>query len=227
MSWFDVVIVFILLGSLLWGLKTGLLEVIFLCAGILLGWWLSGRYADDVGEMVSFSARADALLSAMAYLSIMSVCAAIFVMMGRVVKTIAVAGTLGAAGVADRIAGVALGLVIGLVISGALIVVLARLAFDFTLTETDLDIPTGGYVAVDTDATLTMIEDKRNMLVDGLLNSRIVSLSLQAWDALPRISFGPVVGDFAIALDLLAREASDNELALHFSNCYTFTPCVG
>ncbi len=206
MQWLDVLIVVILCGSLLWGLKNGLLEAIFLCAGIVVGWWLSGRYADNAGELVSLSARADAVVSVVAYIFIMSVSTVIFVMAGRVVKTIAAAGTLGAVSVADRIAGVALGLVIGLTLSGALIVILARLAFAFTLTGSDIDIAGGGYISVDGSDASAIVEDKRRLLVEGLTNSRAVSVFLDMWSARPRISLGPVIGDFAVGLDLLARE---------------------
>lgn len=214
MQWLDFLIILILCVSLLWGLKTGLLEVVFLCAGIVVGWWLSGRYADAIGELVNFSARADAFVSVLAYIFIMSVCTAVFVMSGRVVKTIAAKGTLGAASAADRMAGMALGLLMGLTLTVALIVVLARLAFTFSLAGTDIDIPAGGYVTVNGSETSALIEDKRHILVDGLVNSRVVSLFLDVWDVVPRISFSPVVGDFAIGLDLLAQEASGGRVAL-------------
>ena len=213
MQWLDFLILLILCFSLLWGLKTGLLEVVFLCIGIVVGLWLSGRYAANVGELVSFSTRADAFVSVLAYIFIMSVSTAIFVLAGRVVRTVANAGSLGAAGIADRIAGLTLGLVIGLTVSGALIVILARLAFAFTLTGSEIDVPATGIVAVDSTGVSTMMESKRHLLIDGLVNSRSVSVFLDMWESAPRISFGPVVGDFAAGLDLLAREASDNNVA--------------
>ncbi len=212
MQWLDLLIILILCFSLLWGLKTGLLEVIFLCVGIVVGLWLSGRYAANAGELVSLSAKADAFVSVLAYIFIMSVSTAIFAMMGRVIRTAADAGTLGAAGIADRIAGLTLGLVIGLTVSGALIVILARLAFAFTLTGSDIDIPSTGIVAVDSSDVSTMVENKRHLLVDGLVNSRSVSIFLDLWESAPRISFGPVIGDFAEGLDLLAKEASRNSV---------------
>ena len=213
MQWLDILIILILCVSLVWGFKTGLLDVAFLCAGIVVGWWLSGRYADDAGELVNFSAGADAFVSVLAYVFIMFVCAAIFMMCGRVVKTLASKGTFGASGAADRVAGMTLGLVLGLILSVALVVVMARLAFTFTLDETDIDIPPGGYVTLNVSRTSALIEDKRHLLVHGLVNSRVVSLFLDVWDAAPRVSLAPVIGDFAVGLDLLAREANGNELA--------------
>ena len=204
MQWLDVLILVILCVSLLWGLKTGLLEVIFLGLGIVAGWWLAGRYADSAGELVSFSASADAFISALAYTFIVSACCAIFVMIGRVIKAAANAGSLGAVGLADRLAGVTLGLVVGLTVSGALIVILARLAFAFTVAEADLDSVNSGADNVGVEA---IVNDKRELLIDGLVSSRAVSIFLNVWDAAPRISFGPAVGDFALALDLLSEEA--------------------
>ena len=179
----------------------------------MVGWWLSGRYAANAGELVSFSPGADAFVSVLAYVFIMSVSTTIFIMVGRVVKSIANAGTLGAAGLADRLAGVALGLVIGLTISGALIVVLARLAFASTFDEPDVGIPTTGIVAVDSADTGSVIEDYRHVLVDGLVGSKSVSLLLDAWEAVPEVSFGPVVGDFAVGLDALSKEADGDKVA--------------
>ena len=213
MQWLDILIILILCVSLVWGFKTGLLDVAFLCAGIVVGWWLSGRYADDAGELVNFSAGADAFVSVLAYVFIMAVSVAIFVMVGRVVKAIANKGTLGASGFADRISGVALGLVVGLTASLALIVILARLAFAFTLTGADLDMPVTGVSAVDSVDTSTIVEDKKHILVDGLVSSKAVSLFLDVWDSVPRTSLGPVIGDFAIGLDLLAEEAHGKSVA--------------
>ena len=213
MQWLDFLILFILAVSLLWGLKTGVLDVLFLCVGIVVGWWVSGRYADDAGELVSFSPGADAFISVLAYIFIMSVCTLIFVMAGRVIKAVANAGTLGAAGMTDRISGVALGLVVGLTASLALIVILARLAFAFTLTGADLNIPATGVTAVDSVDTATIVEDKKHILVDGLVSSKAVSLFLDVWGNVPRTSLGPVVGDFAIGLDLLAEEAHGKSVA--------------
>ena len=212
MQWLDFLILVILCVSFIWGLKTGLVDVVFLGAGIVAGWWLSGRYAASVGELVSFSAGADAVVSVLAYVFIMLVSTAIFVMAGRVVKSIANAGTLGAAGLADRLAGVALGLLVGLTVSVALVVILARLAFTFT--GSDIDIPATGIVSVDTVDTSSIIEDRRPVIVDGLVNSKAVSLFLDVWDTAPRTSFGPVIGDFAVGLDLLAIEASGDKVAL-------------
>lgn len=213
MQWLDFLILFILAVSLLWGLKTGVLEVMFLCVGMVVGWWLSGRYADDAGELVNFSAGADAFVSVLAYVFIMSICTLIFVMAGRVIKSVANAGTLGASGMADRVSGVALGLVVGLTASLALIVILARLAFAFTLTGADLDIPVTDVVAVDSVDTSAIVEDKKHILVDGLVNSKAVSLFLDVWGNVPRTSLGPVVGDFATGLDLLAEEAHGKSVA--------------
>ena len=213
MQWLDFLIVVILCVSLFWGLKTGLLDVVFLGVGLVAGWWLSGRYAANFGELVSFSPGADALISVLAYVFIMSVTTTIFVMVGRVVKSIANAGTLGAAGLADRLAGVTLGLLIGLIVSGALIVIFARLAFASTFDEPDIDLPTTGIAVVDTADTASVIEDNRHVLADGLVNSKAVSLFLDVWDTVPEVSFGPVVGDFAVGLEMLSREASGNKVA--------------
>ncbi len=207
MQWLDVLIFVILCGSLLWGFKTGLLEAIFLSAGVVAGWWLAGMYGDDAGDLANFSARVDTLVSAAAYILIMSVSTAIFVMAGRVVRSVLATSTLGAAGVADRIAGVALGLAIGLTISGALIIVLARLAFTFTLAGSDLEIPSGGYISMDESSASAMIEGKRRLLIESLVNSWAVSALLDLWEALPRSWIASVIGDFAVGLDLLAREA--------------------
>ena len=211
MQWLDILIILILCASILWGLKTGLLDMAFMCAGLLVGWWLSGRYADDAGELVNFSARADTFVSVLAYVFIMVVSAAIFVSVGGVVKAAANKGTLGAAGAADKIAGIALGLIIGLTLSGALIVILARLAF--TVDGSDIDVPPTGIVTMDSADVSAIIEDSRRVLVDGLVHSWAVSIFLDARNAFPNLSFSPVMGDFAVGLDLLAAEVGGNELA--------------
>ena len=213
MQWFDILIVLILVVSVVWGLKTGVLEVAFAAVGAVVGWWLAGRYAEMTGALVDFSPTADAVVSVVAYVAIVAIAVFIAVMAGKVVRSFLTTATLGTAGLADRLGGMALGLVIGLALSGALIVALARLAFDFTLEGADVRTVSAGYVVMDDSEVAAMVETPRRVLIEWMEGSYAVSGFLSARAALPNDMAALIPGDFAVGLDMLERGMDDSELA--------------
>ena len=213
MQWFDILIVLILVGAVVWGLKTGLLEVAFAAVGAVAGWWLAGRYAEMTGELVDFSPTADAVVSVVAYVAIVAIAVFVAVSAGKVVRSFLSAATLGTAGLADRMGGMALGLVIGLALSGALIVALARLAFDFTPEGADIQAASAGYIVMDDSEVAAMLETPRRALIELMEGSRAVSGFLSAREALPNDMAALIPGDFAVGLDMLEEGMDGSGLA--------------
>ena len=196
MNWFDILLLVILAAALVWGVRTGILQTAFVVIGVVVGWWLAGRYADDVGGLAGSVAFADSFITSMAYWIIIALATAVVVKIGGLIRTALNIGTLGAVGMTDRIGGLILGGIVGLVVVCALIIMLARLSFDFTIEVPTSELPGRG-------PGIVSIEDQRQALVDSLAGSSGVSAFLTVRDALPESMLGLVPDDFDMGLDIL------------------------
>ncbi|MCE2457784.1 MAG: CvpA family protein [Dehalococcoidia bacterium] len=196
MNWFDILLLVILAAALVWGLKTGILQTVFVAIGVVVGWWLAGRYADDVGGLAGSVAFADSLITAMAYWIVIALATLVVVKIGGLIRTALNIGTLGAVGMTDRIGGVILGGIVGLVVVCAVIIMLSRLAFDFTIEVPTSELPGRG-------PGIVSIENQREALVSALTESSGVSVFMSVRDALPESMLGLVPDDFDMGLDIL------------------------
>lgn len=196
MNWFDILLLVILVAAVVWGVRTGILQMAFVVIGVVAGLWLAGRYADDVGGLAGSVAFADSLISAVAYWAIIALVTAVVVKIGGLIRTALNIGTLGAVGMGDKIGGLVLGGIVGLAIVSAVIVMLARLAFDFSI-----EVPASELVG--RGPGIVSIEDQRQALVDSLAESSIVSGFMSVRDALPEGMLGLVPDDFDMSLGLL------------------------
>ena len=206
MNWIDIVIVLIVAASLVWGLKTGVIPMVFTVVGMLIGWWLAGQYADDVGGLVGDWGTFDTAVTVVCYAAIVSLSVFVASKLGSLVKPFLVIGTLGTAGMADKIGGLLIGLLIGLVITGAFIVVLARLSFDLEVSTPDVQIADGAEIMRLAGGKVAAITEKRQVMVNSLRGSTVVPVFLDMVDLVPGSALGFIPGDFQASLDILRED---------------------
>ena len=206
MNWVDIIIVVIVAASLVWGLKTGVIPMVFTVLGMLIGWWLAGQYADDVGALVGDWGTFDTAVTVVCYAAIISLSVFVASKVGSLVKPFIVIGTLGTAGMADKIGGVLIGLIIGLVFTGAFIVVLARLSFDLEVSTPDVQIAGGAEIMRLAGGKVAAITERRQVMVNSLRESRAAPVFLDVVDVIPGSALGFIPGDFQASLDILREE---------------------
>ena len=201
MNWIDILLLVIIAAALIWGIKTGILQTVFVALGVVVGWWLAGQYADNVGDLAGSVASLDSILTVVAYSAIIGLTTAAAVKLGSLIRTMLNIGTMGTVGMADRVVGLVLGGVVGLVIACAVIIVLTRLAFDF-----NVEVPASELVG--RGPGIVSIENQRQALVDSLSESRAISYFMDVRDILPEEMLGLVPDDFDMGLDLLSQNMS-------------------
>ena len=206
MNWIDILILVIVAASLVWGLKTGVIPMVFTVLGMLIGWWLAGQYADDVGGLVGDWGTFDTAVTVVCYAAIVSLSVFVASKIGSMVKPFIVIGTLGTAGMADKIGGLLIGLIIGLALTGAFIVVLARLSFDLEVSTPDVQIADGAEIMRLAGGKIAAITEKRQVMVDSLRGSTVVPVFLDMVDLVPGSALGFIPGDFQASLDVLREE---------------------
>ena len=198
MNWLDLVIIATLVFGFIVGWRMGLFGAIFTTGGLIVGVLVAARFSDDVSELITDSISSDSLATVVAYGIILF---AVFVaaqILRNIVKGILKLVFLGWV---DTVGGLALGLVMGIVLSGALITVMARYSSDLPLEL--LDLAPGEVISnlpVEFLIERAGIQEKLNT---ALVGSNLVPVFLDIRDAVPGHALGFVPDDFKIALDVL------------------------
>ena len=200
MNWLDFLLIAILLITVLWGFITGLIDMAVTAAGALVGWWLAGQYAGELSGMIGLSqgSAADTIVSSVAYPLIIAVAGAVVYLAGKILRPFIMIGTLGMAAMVDKLGGLAVGLLIGLIASIAVISMMGRLAYDFTLPSTQI---------APARELLDNVENRRNAVRRAMSGSVVVGGFLTVRGALPDIAFDFIIPhDFGASLDMIAEE---------------------
>jgi len=157
MNWLDIVILIVLLISVVMGIKSGVIKVLFTLAGGIIGVVLAGRFSDSLGSKLTFISSASTA-KIVAFVVILIVVMLIAAILAFVIKKIAAAVLLGWL---DKLGGGVLGLILGAIFIGALLTMWAKFQ--------------GGSDAVTGSAISRFIIDKFPVVL-GLLPSEFKSV---------------------------------------------------
>ncbi len=183
MNWFDYGITGVAFMGLIIGWKIGLLGAIFNTIGVVVGIFVAGRFSDDIAAWIAEQGTGDAIATVLAYVAIV-----VGVFFGaQVAKSVAKKMlSLVFLGWVDSLGSIVVGLVFGLALAGALILITARFG---------TDLPTEG--ALGTVVTMTGL---RGSLQTTLVESTLVPVFIDITNAIPADALGFVPGDFKVAL---------------------------
>ena len=204
MNWLDFVIIALLVVGALLGMRIGLIGAAFNAVGIFLGWVLAGQYSDDVGGLFSDSLPNDTLVTVISFAIIIVIAVAVANFLLKFVRPLLTVFTLGLSKMVDKLGGLALGLLIGVAFSSALILGMARVAYNF---DTDLiaSVVPERFAEnlTQVEQQLEKVEDVKEDLVVALNESKLVSIFIDLTDAIPADALGFVPDDFKVALDFV------------------------
>lgn len=207
MNWLDIVIIALWGIGFFVGWRMGLLGTIFTTGGLIVGVLLAGRLSDNISELITDSVSSDTLATIIAYGIILF---AVFIA-AQVLRTV-VKGVLKMVflGWVDTVGSLALGLVMGVVLSGALITVLARYSSDLPLELLDL---APGEVISDQPIEFLIervgIQEKLNT---AMVESTLIPIFLDIRSAIPGHALGFVPDDFKVALDVLETQIDSQQV---------------
>ena len=164
MNWLDFILIVILAIGLVVGLRIGILGAIYCTAVVFLAWLAAAQLGSLVGKFFELFLDDDRIVTVVSFIAIMAVVVYVGGMLWTPIRTALGLGTLGASNVIDRVGGLAVGLILGVAVSGALLVGLMRFANT-------------------SDATSESI---REGIDTALVESTFVHLFVRGADALPR-----------------------------------------
>ena len=213
LNWLDIVVLVPLILGAITGVKIGLIKAAVMVVGVYLGWVLAGQYSDDVGAMFGDSLSNDTLVTVVSYAAIVFAAILVSSMATRAIKPLLTIFTLGMSGVVDKIGGLTLGLVLGVAVSGALLIGLARLTYNFELEvttdgppeTTSLPSEVGQQIKVLKDK-IARVEEVKEGLESGLTESQFVPIFIDVTNVIPADALGVIPSDFKATFDILKEK---------------------
>ncbi|MCI0898004.1 MAG: CvpA family protein [Chloroflexi bacterium] len=196
MNWLDLVIVIIVGVSAFMGLRIGLIRAGLTALGVFVGSMLGGQLSDDIGRLFSGIDEGSAVATVISYAIIIMICltaaAAASVVLRKVVSILLM-------GWADKLAGVALGLVAGAVISAGIIMGMANLTYSSEV---------GDELATKVLNSTLDTEKAKKRLEDGLTQSALVTAIVDIVEIVPSSTLWFVPTNFKSALNVLNQRQS-------------------
>ena len=181
MNWLDYTLIVILLIGLVVGLRIGILGAIYCTGVVFLAWLVAAQLGSLVGTFFELFLDDDRIVTVVSFTVLMAVVVYFGGKLWAPIRTALGIGTLGASNIVDRVGGLAVGLVLGVAVSGALLVGLMRLANTSNAT----------------------FESFRGGLETALVESTMVPPFVKGTDALPADSLGLIPGDFRTSLEVI------------------------
>ena len=198
MNWLDLVLVIVVGVSAFMGLKIGLVRAGFTALGIFAGSILGGQLSDDIGGLVTGIDSNSAIVTVVSYAIIISLCLTIAAVGSVIIRKVL---TLLLMGWTDKLAGGALGVAAGAVISAGIIMGMANLTYGAEVAD---EIATKVLNStLDTDKAKARLED-------GLTQSSIVEAFIEVVDVVPSSALLFVPTNFRSALDVLSQRRSSS-----------------
>ena len=192
MNWLDLVFLVIVIISGVVGLRIGLIRAALGALGAVVGILIASQISDDVGSLYASYISSETLANVIAYglviLASMTVAGVLTIFVRKLVYMLFM-------GWVDKVAGLALGLVAGTVITWAAIGGLAELTYNSDLIDRGLSAPK---VKNRADAL-----DVKAGLENALVDSAFAGIVLKVVDKLPANALGFVPCRFMAALDIL------------------------
>ncbi|NQU96765.1 MAG: CvpA family protein [Chloroflexi bacterium] len=201
MNILDWVLLALFVVGALWGYKSGLIDGLLTLVAVYVAMVLSGQFAGRIVGMFTDSIESDALSTAIGYVVIFVLVFLAARIVGKIVR-----GTMKVLflGWVDKLGGLALGLVAGLLIAGAVVTVLARFTYVF-------EPPSGEGNVIQRTGERFLNEQARGKSDDQLVNSNLTEVIVEVRSALPGRALGMMPDDFDAALDILEERIQKNK----------------
>ncbi len=198
MNWLDLVFIGIVGVSALMGLKIGLIRAGFTTLGIFVGSILEGQLSNDIRGLFSGIDSDSPVANAIFYALIITIFLVIAAAASLVVRKVL---TILLMGWADKLAGGALGIAAGAVISAGVITGMANLTYDSEVADE---------IATKVLNSTLGTDRAKARLEEGLTHSAIVDTFLDVVDVVPSSTLWFVPNNFRSALDILSQRQAAN-----------------
>ena len=201
MNWLDIAFLVVLAGAGIIGLRNGLLGMLVGLLALYLGWTFGSQFALIVAGLIDDDPERQSWIGVIVYGLIIAASLAGAAIVWRVVRPLLKFLTAGLSAMVDRVGGLAVGLVLGILLCAGIIVGLARLTYAY-----EDDFFDG--VAEQFSSKIPESFESRENLEELLAGSTVTRVVVRVIDGIPADALGLAPGRFATGVDLLI-EAMD------------------
>ena len=197
MNWLDVAVIALILVCIVWGGKTGLFNTALYGIGLLISWSLSGYASLLVTHIFESNDSLSTIASTLCYVIVLG---ASIVVVRAVTKLIRPATfiidviTVGM----NRVGGLFIGLIIGILATSILICGLARFTYDLNLS---VDLPSS--TKIDSVQVSNKIKNTRDFSEKALMDSKSATVFITVLTTLPSNVFQIVPSQYMAPLIIL------------------------
>jgi uncharacterized membrane protein required for colicin V production len=209
MNWIDIVILILVGLSVVWGMKSGLVGAALYVIGIMVGWVISGRLSMLIGNTVGTSPSPwtgqslDTTITVFVYLLIIGASLVITRSVIKLIKPGTILIDIATLGL-NRMVGILLGFVIGIIFSSIFLTALTRFTYDFDVIG---NIPGSSTVTssnlVPIESIVAKVENTKSTLEKDLTQSTIAPYMVKIIRNMPANMFGLIPDEFMTSLDIL------------------------
>jgi uncharacterized membrane protein required for colicin V production len=203
-NWLDFLLIAVLILCAFAGVRFGLIAAGLSALGAFVGWVLAGQWSGEVGQLFEETISNDTAVMAISYGIIILGSLLVAGLAAKILRPLLATLTLGLSRLVDRLGGLALGLLFGAAVAGAIIIGLARLIYNFDASVITDAIPVEvASQAPQVQEHLGKVEHLKQALEVALTESQLVPIFFDIRDTLPAEALGFVPPDFKMAMDIL------------------------
>lgn len=205
MNWLDIGLLVFIGFSAIVGMRIGLISATLAVIGVFLGLSVAGQVTTEARGMFDASVSDNTIFTIISYTALIVISLIISRFVAKVTKSILKVMTLGLSGMVDKLGGIALGATFGVAIAAVVVLVGAKIAYDFDAEALKAQLPTQAADKISADRLAT-VEESLGAIEGILEESQAVAMLVSVSDALPESTLDLMPGDFRTALDIMKEK---------------------
>ena len=190
MNWLDMVLIGLVVIGALRGFRIGLFGAVVNVLALVVGWLVASQIAYGLGLAGGYFEWSSASIIVAVYALTIALTVALVQFAWRIIRTSLGIATLGASSLVDRVGGLLLGVILGGALAVVLALGLARLTYNMPLESGE---------AVGANRQV------RDGLERSLAESTVVRIFIEETEGLPLNAFGFITPGFAESLEMVGR----------------------
>ena len=203
MNWLDVAIVALILVCVIWGGKTGLFNTALYGIGLLISWSLSGYASLLVAHFFESNASLSTIVSTLCYVIVLGSSIVVVRAVTKLIRPATFIIDVITVGM-NRVGGLFIGLIIGILATSILICGLARFTYDLNLS---FDLPSS--TKIDSVQISNKIENTRDFSETALMDSKSATVFITVLTTLPSNVFQIVPSQYMAPLIILDHKGQN------------------
>jgi uncharacterized membrane protein required for colicin V production len=201
-NWLDVAIVALILVCVIWGGKTGLFNTALYGIGLLISWSLSGYASLLVAHIFESNASLSTIVSTLCYVIVLGSSIVVVRAVTKLIRPATFIIDVITVGM-NRVGGLFIGLIIGILATSILICGLARFTYDLNLS---FDLPSS---KIDSVQVSNKIENTRDFSETALMDSKSATVFITVLTTLPSNVFQIVPSQYMAPLIILDHKGQN------------------